>query len=85
MDWLVVRAFVESVKNGTPVPIDAYDTATLLAVAPLSQASIAQNGAPVEFPDFTKGKWFHREPVTQQKYSLDVVYNDPDTPIIPKD
>ena len=83
MDWLVVRAFVESVKNGTPVPIDAYDTATLLAIAPLSEASLAQDGAPVEFPDFTRGKWFHREPVVPQKYSLDIIFEDPSTPITP--
>ena len=32
MDWLVCRAFIESVKKGTPAPIDIYDTLTWLAV-----------------------------------------------------
>ena len=83
IDWLVVRAFIESVKRGIEPPIDAYDTALWLAIAPLSEASIARGGAPVEVPDFTKGKWFRREPAVPCKYSLDMVYEDPDTPIVP--
>ena len=83
IDWLVVRAFVESVKRGIEPPIDAYDTALWLAIAPLSEASIARGGAPVEVPDFTKGKWFRREPAIPWKYSLDVVCEDSDTPIVP--
>ena len=81
MDWLVMRAFVESVKNGVDTPIDVYDTLTWLAIAPLSEQSIAQGGAPVAFPDFTKGQWFRREPAPHGKYALDAIVEDPDTPI----
>ena len=84
MDWLVCRAFVESVKNETNTPIDAYDTVTWMAIAPLSEMSIQLGGAPVDFPDFTKGKWIRREPPVSGKYSLDVVVSDPDTPIFPE-
>ena len=28
MDYLVLRAYVESIKNHTDTPIDVYDTAT---------------------------------------------------------
>ena len=73
MDWLVCRAFIESVKNSTNTPIDAYDTATWAAIAVLSAESIARNGAPVEIPDFTNGKWKNREPIVEGKYNLDVV------------
>lgn len=83
MDWLVGRAFIESVKHGTQTPIDAYDTALWLAIAPLSEASIACGGAPVEVPDFTKGRWFRREEPQPCKYSLDLICSDPDTPIVP--
>ena len=76
MDWLVCRAFVESVKNGTNTPIDAYDTATWLAIGAISEQSIQQNGAPVDFPDFTNGKWQNREPALDTKYSLDVIVED---------
>lgn len=71
MDWLVTRAFIESVKAGTNTPIDAYDTVTWMAIAALSEQSIRQNGAPVEVPDFTGGKWQNREPAAKGKYSLD--------------
>ena len=76
MDWLVSRAFVESVKAGTNTPIDAYDTVTWMSIAPLSEISIQKGGAPVEIPDFTRGRWFRREPVTRQKYCLDEICAD---------
>lgn len=81
MDWLVCRAFVESVKNGTNTPIDAYDAATWLSIGCLSEQSIANGGAPVEIPDFTNGKWNDREPITRGKYCLDAVCEDPQTKI----
>jgi len=81
MDWLVLRAFIESVKAGVETPIDAYDTVTWMAVAPLSEQSVAEGGAPVAFPDFTRGKWFRREPAPHGKYALDAIVEDPDTPI----
>lgn len=84
MDWLVVRAFIEAVKNGTNTPIDVYDTALLLAIAPLSEMSIAKGNVPVEFPDFTNGKYKDREPVVQSKYCLDAIIEDKDTPIFPE-
>ena len=76
MDWLVSRAFVESVKAGTQTPIDAYDTVTMMSIAPLSEESILKGGTPVAVPDFTRGRWFRREPVTRQKYCLDEICAD---------
>ncbi len=81
MDWLVCRAFVEAVKRGENTPIDAYDTAAWMAIGVLSETSIARSGAPVDVPDFTCGKWLHREPVTAGKYCLDAICEDPDTKI----
>jgi hypothetical protein len=54
-----------------------------MSIAPLSEASIAKGGAPVEVPDFTRGKWFRREPVTKCKYCLDEICEDPSIPIVP--
>lgn len=76
IDWLVCRAFIESVKAGTNTPIDAYDTAAWLAVGPLSEQSVKAGGAPVDFPDFTNGKWMNREPVVRGKYCLDEIVVD---------
>ena len=57
MDWFVYRAFIESVKNEAYPPIDVYDTVTYMAITALSQISLENGSAPVEFPDFTDGKW----------------------------
>ena len=81
MDWLVCRAFVESVKAGTDTPIDAYDTATWLAIGPLSEQSIAQGGKPLEIPDFTHGLWQTDRPILRGKYCLDEVCEDRSIPI----
>ena len=61
IDWLVYNAFFKSVAENTTPPIDTYDTATLLSISPLSEASIAAGGAPVSVPDFTGGRWVLRK------------------------
>jgi predicted dehydrogenase len=61
MDWFVLNAFIESVKRKTTPPQDVYDAVTWSAITPLSEISIKQNGASVDFPDFTRGKWQTRK------------------------
>ena len=77
MDWLLCRAFVESVKAGVDTPIDAYDTVTWMCIAALSEESIQKKGAPVEIPDFTRGQWKNRAPAPKMKYSLAEIVDDP--------
>lgn len=60
MDFFVVHAFVESVKRGTPPPIDVYEAATWSVISPLSEQSIGEGSAPARFPDFTRGRWSKR-------------------------
>lgn len=36
---------------------DVYDSVTSSAISPITEASVAARGKPVDFPDFTKGKW----------------------------
>ena len=73
MDYLVIRAFVEAVRDGTQTPIDVYDTASWVAVTCLSEESIQLGGNAVVIPDFTSGKWFDGSLIrdTQSKYSLE--------------
>ena len=73
MDYLVLSAFVESVRLDAKPPIDVYDTATWMAVTCLSEQSIALGSAPVAFPDFTSGMWIDREPCRRGTYCLDEV------------
>jgi predicted dehydrogenase len=36
---------------------DVYDSVTSSAISPITEASVAGRGKPVDFPDFTRGKW----------------------------
>jgi hypothetical protein len=60
MDFIMLYRLLECVQKGLPPDIDVYDTATWSAVAPLSVTSVSRGSAPVEFPDFTQGKWRQR-------------------------
>jgi len=70
IDKLVLRAFVESIKYDTPEPIDVYDCAAWMCITALSEASIAQGGAPVSIPDFTNGKWMTNKFERHSKWSI---------------
>ncbi len=63
IDYFVLRGFIESIKNNTAPPIDAYDAAAWSAISPLSELSIARGSSPVEIPDFTRGKWRTNKPI----------------------
>jgi hypothetical protein len=63
MDFFVLQAFVESIKQQIPTPLDVYDAATWSAISPLSEQSIALGNQTIEFPDFTGGQWMYRKPV----------------------
>ncbi len=62
MDGILFKAFIDCVLNGYDMPIDVYDAANWMAITALSEQSIALNGAPVPFPDFTRGEWKNTEP-----------------------
>lgn len=54
MDYLVLRAMVESCANKTPSPIDVYDAAEWMCITALSEQSLKNDSAWVEFPNFRK-------------------------------
>ncbi|MEP7258972.1 MAG: Gfo/Idh/MocA family oxidoreductase [Flavitalea sp.] len=57
---LLIKALRE---NNLPY-FDVYDSVTSSAVFPLSEMSVANKSKPVDFPDFTKGKWKTRKPLS---------------------
>ena len=61
MDYLMLREFFRAVQEGRPMPIDIYDAAAWMVITPLSEQSIARQGAAVEIPDFTDGAWRTRK------------------------
>ena len=74
MDYLALRMWVEAILAGREPDISTYDTATLLAVSCLSEASIARGSAMVDVPYFTNGKWTTPRPLPSHRYALDAVY-----------
>ena len=60
MDFFVLQAFIESVKQQTPTPMDVYDAAAWSSITPLSEMSIELGNQTVEMPDFTSGQWMNR-------------------------
>ncbi|MFN3228653.1 MAG: Gfo/Idh/MocA family protein [Asticcacaulis sp.] len=62
MDFFVIHAFIEALRNGAPMPLDVYDGVSWSAITPLSEQSIAEGSKTLEFPDFTRGRWKDRKP-----------------------
>jgi hypothetical protein len=58
-----LHQFVKAVRNKTQTPIDVYDTATWSVITPLTEKSVASKSTPVDFPDFTRGKWKNPRPL----------------------
>lgn len=57
MDFVMNYRLMDCLKRGLPPDIDVYDAAAWSAPIPLSEASVAGNGAPQKFPDFTRDRW----------------------------
>lgn len=57
MDFMEDHRLVKCLREGKPTDMNVYDAAALSAVTPLSEWSVANGGAPAEFPDFTRGRW----------------------------
>ena len=57
MDFLEDQRLIYCLRNGLPTDMNVYDAAALSAVIELSERSVANGGAPQDFPDFTRGRW----------------------------
>jgi hypothetical protein len=60
MDYLMLFRMLQCVREGLPPDMDVYDAAAWSAVGALSVTSVSNGSAPIEFPDFTQGKWMQR-------------------------
>jgi predicted dehydrogenase len=63
-DYLCFRDFVQAIRNQVQTPIDVYDTVTWSIITKLTEESVANKSRPVDFPDYTRGKWQTRKPAT---------------------
>ena len=63
MDFLMLFRIIECLRNGEPLDQNVYEGCFWSAVGPLSEKSVAQDGAPQVFPDFTRGNWKNTKPL----------------------
>ena len=63
MDFLMDWRLIDCLRNGIPLDIDVYDAAAWSAIAPLSEASVANRAKTIDVPDFTSGSWKTNKPV----------------------
>ncbi len=63
MDFMMRYRIIECLRKGTPLDQNLYEGCLWSAVGPLSEASVAQDGLPQEFPDFTRGDWKNTKPL----------------------
>ncbi len=57
MDFIMAYRVIQAMRDGTVPDINVYDAAAWSAPGPLSEMSVAKGSAPIEFPDFTRGRW----------------------------
>ena len=57
MDFLMLFRMIECLRNGSSLDQNVYESCTWSAVGPLSEKSVNEDGAPQDFPDFTRGNW----------------------------
>jgi hypothetical protein len=57
MDYVMAWRLVHCMREGLVPDMDVYDAAAWSAPGPLSEASVKKGSAPMQFPDFTRGKW----------------------------
>jgi predicted dehydrogenase len=62
-DFMEIYRLIKNLSAGKPPDIDVYDAAAWSVIVPLSEASVANRSKPMDFPDFTRGKWKTRPPV----------------------
>ncbi len=57
MDFIEDYRLIKCLREGQPTDMNVYDAAALSAVVHLSVQSVGKKAAPVDFPDFTGGRW----------------------------
>ncbi len=63
MDGMMMYRIVECLQKGLPLDQNLYEGCFWSAVGPLSELSVAQEGMPQKFPDFTRGQWKTTKPL----------------------
>lgn len=63
MDFIEDYRLIQALRKGIQPDIDVYDSVLWSSIIALSEKSVARNGEPVKFPDFTRGAWKKPRPL----------------------
>jgi predicted dehydrogenase len=63
MDFIEDYRLIKNLREGQPTDFNVYDAAAISAVVGLSVQSVNRKSAPVDFPDFTRGRWKTQPPL----------------------
>jgi predicted dehydrogenase len=63
MDFLEDYRLIQCLREGLPTDMNVYDAAALSSVVGLTRTSVANRSRPVDFPDFTRGRWKEYPPL----------------------
>lgn len=63
MDYMEDYRLIRCLREGLPTDMNVYDAAALSAVSELTERSVADRSRPMEFPDFTRGRWREYPPL----------------------
>ena len=62
IDYAMDCRLIHCLRNGLPLDMTVYDAALWSCLVELTDISVSNGGAPVEVPDFTRGRWKNEEP-----------------------
>ncbi len=62
-DWMEMHRRIKALRTGVPPDMDVYDAATWSCIGELSEKSVAKRSSPMDFPDFTRGRWKTTPPI----------------------
>ena len=57
IDYAMDSRLIHCLRNGKPLDMTVYDAALWSCLVELTDISANNGGAPVEIPDFTRGRW----------------------------
>jgi predicted dehydrogenase len=57
MDFIEDYRLIKCLREGLATDMNVYDAAALSAIVQLSAQSVTRRSAPVDVPDFTRGRW----------------------------
>ena len=63
MDYIEDYRLIKCLREGLPMDMDVYDAAAWSVVSELSERSVANKSRPIDFPDFTRGRWKTTKPL----------------------